>query len=124
MRLTYEQFGELVEEALKGLPEEFARRMENVIVEVEPRPSRQLLAQMKLPRGHMLLGYYHGVPLTEKSVSAPYEMPEQILLFKDNIESICRTQQEVVEQVRKTLLHEIGHHFGMDEDDLDEVGFG
>jgi predicted Zn-dependent protease with MMP-like domain len=124
MRLTLEQFGVLVEEALESLPEEFSRRMENVVVEVEPRPSRELLDQMKLPRGEMLLGYYDGVPLTEKSVSDPYEFPERILLFKDNIESFCRTRKEVVEQVRKTLLHEIGHHFGMDEDDLDEVGFG
>jgi predicted Zn-dependent protease with MMP-like domain len=124
MKLTFDQFGELVEEALKGLPEEFSRLMENVVVEVEPRPGRRLLAEMKVPRGETLLGYYHGVPLTRKSVSAPFEFPERILLFKDNIESICRTREEIVQQVRKTLLHEIGHHFGMDEDDLDELGYG
>ena len=124
MRLTTDEFDALVDEALDSLPEEFARHMENVMVEVQARPDRQLLAAMGLPPGECLLGYYHGVPLTEKSVSAPYEMPERILIFKDNVEAVCRTRRQIVQQVRQTVLHEIGHHFGMDEDDLDELGYG
>ena len=79
---------------------------------------------MDLPRGEVLLGYYQGVPLTQKSVSAPFEYPERILIFQANIEACCRTRKEIVQQVRKTVLHEIGHHFGMDEDDLEELGYG
>ena len=124
MRLSIDDFDRLVEQALSGLPEEFARHMENVIVEVQRRPTRALLDKMDVPRGRTLLGYYEGVPLTQKSVSAPYEMPERILIFKDPIESCCRTREEIVEQVRETVLHEIGHHFGMDEDDLDSLGYG
>ena len=124
MRLSADEFEELVEEALEGLPEEFARHMENVIVEIERRPSRQLLDKINVPRGRTLLGYYEGVPLTQKSVWAPYEMPERILIFKDPIESCCRTREEIVRQVRQTVLHEIGHHFGMDEDELDSLGYG
>jgi predicted Zn-dependent protease with MMP-like domain len=123
MRLTYDQFTALVEQALASLPPQFSRLMENVVVEVQGHPSRKVLEEAQASRDE-LLGYYDGVPLTEKTVEAAYDMPERILLFKDNIESICATREEVVEQVRQTLLHEIGHHFGMDEDDLEELGYG
>jgi predicted Zn-dependent protease with MMP-like domain len=124
MRLSNDEFDRLVEQALRGLPPEFARRMENVIVEIQSRPGRDLLRELGMRPGQTLLGYYDGVPLTEKSVESVCDMPERILIFKDVIESGCRTREEVVEQVRQTVLHEIGHHFGMDEDELDELGYG
>ena len=124
MRLSQEDFDDLVEEALAGLPEEFSRHMENVIVEVQRRASRKLLDELGMHPGETLLGYYDGVPLTEKSVEAIVELPERILIFKEPIESGCRTRQEIIREIRKTVLHEIGHHFGMDEEDLDDLGYG
>jgi predicted Zn-dependent protease with MMP-like domain len=124
MRLANDEFDRLVEQALESLPPAFARRMENVIVEVQALPGRALLRSMGVKPGQTLLGCYHGVPLTRKSVESACELPERILIFKDPIEAVCRTREEIVEQVRQTVLHEIGHHFGMDEDDLDELGYG
>lgn len=125
IRLSEEEFGKLVDEAIATLPEEFRPYMENVTVEIQPMPSREFMRTMDIDcRADELLGFYHGVPLTEKSVSSVYEYPERIYIFQRNIESFCDSREEVVEQVRETVLHEIGHHFGMDEDDLDELGFG
>jgi predicted Zn-dependent protease with MMP-like domain len=73
---------------------------------------------------HGLLGLYRGVPLPERSVNQVVEMPARIILFKANIERACRGRSEMIEQIRITLLHEIGHHFGFDEEDLEELGYG
>ena len=124
MRLSSQEFDRLVEQAISGLPGEFRRHLENVIVEVQRRPSRRLLEEQEVPPGETLLGFYDGVPLTEKSVEDIVEMPERILIFKEPIESCCDTREEVVREIRMTVLHEIGHHFGMDEDELDRLGYG
>ena len=124
IRLTEEQFEELVEEALDSLPEQFQPYMENVVVEIRRRPTRRLLEDMDMPPDTTLLGVYQGVPLTEKSVTQTVDWPEKIYIFQQNIEAICHNRREVVQQVRTTVLHEVGHHFGMDEDMLDELGYG
>jgi predicted Zn-dependent protease with MMP-like domain len=123
IRLSQDEFEELVDEALDSLPEEFLPYMENVVVEVVDRPSRQQLREMNIHKGHTLLGLYQGVPLTHKSVSAPFEWPERIWIFQRSIEAICDTREEIVNQVRKTVLHEVGHHFGLDEEDLRRLGY-
>jgi len=124
VRLSTERFAELVNEALASVPQEFRAHLDNVSVEVQDRPDRRTLSSVKLSRRELLLGVYQGVPLTRKSVSAPYDWPERILIFQRNIEACCRSEREVVEQVRRTVLHEIAHHFGMDEGDLRELGCG
>ena len=123
IRLSVEEFEELVDQALESLPKEFLPYMENVSVEVQDRPDRGLLREMNLRGGRTLLGFYHGVPLTEKSVSTPFEWPEQIYIFQRNIEAICRSREDVIFQVRQTVLHEVGHHFGLDEADLRRLGY-
>ena len=123
--MTEEEFAGLVDEALESLPAAFEPYMENVSVEVQPRPTPELMKSMHLDGSRRdLLGVYHGVPLTNKSVNAPFDWPERIVIFQRNIESICSSREEIVEQVRQTVLHEVGHHFGMDEDDLEELGYG
>jgi len=126
IRLTESEFAALVAEALGSLPEEFRARMENVSVEVHPLPARLLLRSMRLRQSdrQRLLGLYHGVPLTEKSVQNPVDWPERIYLFQRNIEAACRSRGEIVEQIRRTVLHEIGHHFGMTEQDLEDLDCG
>ena len=125
IRLSEEEFQELVDQALESLPEAFLPYMENLSVEVMPFPSRDLMRERKVtgPRTG-LLGLYHGVPLTHKSVSSPFEWPEQIFIFQRNIEAICDSREEIVTQVRQTVLHEVGHHFGMNENDLRKLGYG
>lgn len=124
MRLSKEEFAELVQQAIELLPPQFLERMENMSVDIQPRPSRELLRKEDLEGQDDLLGLYVGVPLTHRSVEAPYRFPEKIIIFQRNIEQICRNRQEIVEEVRLTVLHEIAHHFGFDDPDLEDLGYG
>jgi predicted Zn-dependent protease with MMP-like domain len=122
--VSQQKFGELVERALTELPAEFARLLEEVSVEIRPRPTAQELKSLGLKAGAVLLGLYKGRPRTVRSVEDSGRLPDVIYVFQENIEQISQSEQQLVQQVRKTVLHEVGHHFGMDEDDLDNVGFG
>lgn len=113
-----------MEQALAELPEEFARFLEEVPVEVRDRPTAEQLRVLKGRPNDLLLGLYQGRPRTRRSVEDSGQMPDVIYLYQKNIETVCRSEQELIEQVRTTVLHEIGHHFGMDEEDLDELGYG
>ena len=117
-------FGELVERALSELPEQFAQHLEEVPIEIRDRPTRKQLARVGLDEDHLLLGLYDGIPLTERSVEHSAVRSPVIYLFQDDIELASESEQDLIDQVRTTILHEIGHHFGMDEDDLDELGYG
>ena len=118
------EFDELVQEALECLPEEFDPYLENLTVEVRQRPEAKLLREMDMGPDELLMGLYQGIPLTEKSVSSPFEYPERILLFKQSIEQVCDSRDDVVDEIYHTVLHEVGHHFGFSEDELDELGYG
>lgn len=117
-------FGELVERALAELPAQFAEHLEEVPIEIRSRPTREQLSRLGLDDDELLLGLYDGIPLTERSVEHSGVRSPVIYLFQDDIEIASDTEGELIEQVRTTVLHEIGHHFGMDEDDLDELGYG
>jgi predicted Zn-dependent protease with MMP-like domain len=115
--MTMERFRELVAEALDRFPNEFAQYLDNVEVVVEDLPSPEVQCQFQRSPHQLLLGLYHGVPLTDRSVLSMH-MPDIIYLYRRNIEAVCRSEAEVRKQIRDTVLHEIGHHFGMDEDQL------
>ncbi len=123
-----ERFLKLVAEALDDLPEEFRRRMENVAVLVEdvPRAQRER-RRRKLPPPRasaprtLVLGHYIGTPRTERSVFALPGGPDRIILYQKNIEAVCRDEREIREEVRLTILHEVGHYFGMSEEQLRDV---
>ena len=121
MRL--EDFAVLVEEALESLPEEFLERIENVQVDIEEWPTREDLEAAGLSRRdkYALLGLYHGVPLTDRGA---YYMafPDRITIYQKPIEAQCSTPQEVRALVRRVVLHELAHHFGIDDDRLHEIG--
>jgi len=70
-----------------------------------------------------LLGLYHGTPLTERSLEHGVQLPDRIVIYQRNIERMCRSRSQILREVRKTVFHEIGHHFGLDEDDLAELGY-
>lgn len=115
--MTIEEFEKLADKAVKGLPREFRARLDNVIVTVQAVPSS---AQVKR-FGRGLLGLYEGVPLTERGSFYSGAMPDKITLFKDNIES-ASPGNKIEQRVRHTLMHEIAHHFGMDDEELIEKG--
>lgn len=123
IRLSDDEFEELVDEALESLPEEFQQYLRDVLIEVEDRPDADTARGLGLDDRRSLLGLYHGVPLTERSVQHSGRLPDRITIYKTNIEAVCRSRKQVVKQVRTTVLHEVGHHFGLDEDDLESKGY-
>jgi len=122
LRVTSQEFEELVEKALDGLPEEFAELMDNVVVTVEEEPSEEDLETLEDddpddPERGELFGLYLGVPRTDRDTF--YQtMPDRIVLFSGPILRACRTRAEAIDEIRKTVLHELGHYFGMEEDDM------
>jgi predicted Zn-dependent protease with MMP-like domain len=109
-------FERLVARALEGLPRAFADRLRNVAVLVEPRPSPEVAGEL----GCDILGLYHGATEFEQSAFSPYELPEVIIIYQENIEAICRSSEEIVDEVRKTVIHEVGHHFGLSDAQMEE----
>ncbi|MGA9832485.1 MAG: metallopeptidase family protein [Trebonia sp.] len=106
------RFEEMVATALDSLPAELGRLMSNVAVTVEHDPG---------PPG--LLGLYEGIPLTSRTTQYAGVLPDRITIYRQAICAICRTEDEVAAEVRRTVIHEVGHHFGIDDDRLDELGW-
>jgi len=114
-----ERFVKMVEQVLDSLPERFRKRIHNLAVLVEDRPPRNV-AQGDGRRG-LVLGIFQGVPTTQKSVFDLSHGPNRIVLYQKNIEAVCSTDAEIRHEVRQTVLHELGHYFGMDEEQLKDV---
>ncbi len=115
-----EDFINVAEETLDSLPEEFRSRIQNVAILVEDFPANQQSPQPD-QRRQLLLGIFHGVPATKKSVFDLSVGPAHIVLYQKNIEAVCSTEAEVRHQIRQTLIHELGHYFGMTEEQLKDV---
>ena len=109
MNLSHRRFERLVARALSRLPEEFKSRLDNVAVLIEDEPPEDMPDT---------LGLYEGVPLIARSVDDVL-LPDQITIFKGPIERVCSTEKEVEDEVRLTVLHEVGHFFGLDEAQLE-----
>lgn len=122
--VSKEQFWQLVEQALSGLPPEFAAALDEVPVEVLDKPTPDMRRKLMLRQNDSLLGLYTGRALTERSVEDSGRLPDVIYIFQQPIESASNSERDLVEQVRVTVLHELGHHFGLDEDELDRLGYG
>ena len=112
MNVEPERFAALVADALDGIPDELGSLMDNVNVFVDDHA----------PPGR-LFGYYEGVPLTRREAYGGMVMPDRITIYRQTICAACRTEDEVVEQVRITVVHEVAHHFGIDDDRLAELGW-
>ena len=115
------RFSQLVSRALDNLPDEFLDIMDNVEVLVEDYPTP---VQHRGSKRTELLGLYEGVPLTERDTHYGLVLPDKITIFQKPIEGICKTDSEIVDQVEKTVRHEIAHHFGMTDAQLDEIEQG
>jgi predicted Zn-dependent protease with MMP-like domain len=117
--LTRAEFERVVAEALDTLPERFARLVENVAVTVEEEPTDEDLesAEDELDDDSELLGIYRGVALTERAHDAPL-LPDEIALFRGPINRVARNRREALEEVRETVIHELGHYFGLDDEEM------
>jgi predicted Zn-dependent protease with MMP-like domain len=114
------EFAKVVEEVLDSLPVEFRKRIRNLAVLVEDLPSGQSPPRSG-ERRKLLLGIFHGVPTTKKSVFDLPTGPDYVVLYQKNIEAVCSNEAELREQIRLTVMHEFGHYFGMDEEQLSDV---
>ncbi len=120
-----DRFSMVVEKAFEDLPDEFKLRIENVHVVVEDLPDEFDMRGARIRNPHSLLGLYTGIPLNKRGPD--YGMypviPDRIKLFRQNIERICRTDDEVEEKIREVLIHEVAHYFGMTDAEIRRAGY-
>ena len=121
-RISKEQFERLVEEAVAHIPERFAQALENIVIVVEDEPSDDDLDLLDEPdefeEDDELLGIYRGVPLPDRSWSDPGALPDQIAIFRGPILRISETRNDAIDEIRDTGIHEIGHYFGLEDDEM------
>lgn len=138
--MTRERFKVLVEEAIDTIPPRFAREVRNLAIVIEDRPTAALLREMEMEPEDLLLGLYQGTPLTERTWGHGNALPDQITLFQQSIEEECAAEREevpdrrgdasdaeedeeefIVVAIGETLIHELGHYFGMSEEEIMEI---
>ena len=113
-RVSDERFDEMVDDAIDKIPEEFARRMRNVV----------FLVQEHNPEDPSILGLYEGVALTERTFDHTGYLPDAISIYKRALENIAHSEEELAHEVEVTVFHEVGHYFGIDEEQLHALGWG
>jgi predicted Zn-dependent protease with MMP-like domain len=124
MRMRRRRFETLVRAALATLPPELRRVIDNLEIVVEDWPSDADLADAGVPAGETLFGLYVGIPLTERTSSYGLVLPDKIIIFQGPLEDWCQTHDELVNEVRTTVVHEVAHHFGISDARLRELGWG
>lgn len=119
--ISRDRFESLVRQVLSQLPDEFKARLDNVDIVVDDIASKDQLIGTGIQREIDLLGLYEGIPLTERY---GYDMilPDKITIFQNPVESACESQEQIAEEIKITILHEIAHHFGIDDSTLGEIG--
>ena len=121
MKVSEEEFEGLVAEAISSLPENFKEKMENIAIAIEDFPSQELLIEMKIKSPYSLLGLYRGVSYPRRGIWYRNVLPDKIIIFKKPIEVRCRNREDIKESVRRVVIHEIGHYFGLNEADLRKI---
>ncbi len=123
--MTRREFERIVEEAVQALPDPFRGKIENVVFRVAESPNRrQSRSQDVGGREPSLYGLYEGVPRTERSIEESLREPDRITIFKRAIERDHRSRAGMVKCIQETVLHELGHYFGLDDNQLDQLGYG
>ena len=118
--MTRREFERVVEEAVKSLPDAFRARIENVVIRVSESPSKR---QSRAPevKGHALYGLYEGTPLPERQWADGNRLPDRVTIFQAPIEEDCEDEDDVRAVIGETLIHEIGHYFGLSEAEIEEI---
>ncbi|MDR2018397.1 MAG: metallopeptidase family protein [Syntrophobacterales bacterium] len=124
MKLSDKEFDRFVEKAIERIPPEIREHLDNMLITVLPKPSRIMLREAETPPGEILLGLFRGTPLTERcSVTAPPLYPDTIFLFQQSLEEMCKTPEELEEEIEITVVHEVAHFMGISEKRLAELGY-
>jgi len=119
--MTRRQFEGLVERALADIPRQFRDAMENIAVVVEDEPPAELLAEMEIEPPDTLFGIYQGTPLTERGWTFGNAMPDRIAIFQRPIEEASADEDEIITTIAETVIHEIGHYFGLSEEEIEAI---
>ena len=119
--MTRERFERLVAEAVTLIPRRFRREMKNLALIVESEPSPDLLLEMEIEPPDSLYGLYQGIPLPQRSWSDGNHLPDKITLFQRPIEEDCEDEDEIRAVIGETLIHEVGHYFGLSEEEIEEI---
>lgn len=123
INVSEEEFQEMMETAMETVPDDFKSKMQNIVFIAEPYPSEADLARVNMSKGGMLLGLYSGTPYTQRNTWYAGTTPDRIQLFQKNIEAICNTKDELKAKIREVVIHEIGHYFGMNEEQIRAAGY-
>ena len=125
MKLNPKEFDKAVRRAFKRIPAEIRDRMENVVLVVKKRPTREMLEEMGYPPDEPLLGLYEGASLQEHSFFAPPPLhPDTIYIFQEPLEEMCESLFELEREIEITVVHEVAHFLGISEERLEELGYG
>ena len=119
-----ERFIRLVRRALREIPAPFKQHLKNIDIVVKRRPSTAELRDAGLARDESMYGFYHGVPMTERGSDYGMTVPDVIYIYQEPLEEDFSDDRELIEEIRTTVLHEVGHFFGIDDDRLEELGRG
>lgn len=119
--MSRQRFEALVRQAMREIPREFRNRLDNVEIVVEEEPSAELLADLGYGGAETLFGLYQGTPLTERSWAHGNTLPDRIVLFRRPLEEACEDEDQLVDEVCLTLIHEAGHYFGLSEEQIQHV---
>lgn len=113
------EFERLVRRAIRELPKKFRRRLENVVIEIQPAPSPKTRRQLRLRPHETLFGLYEGVPLVQRSATDLYPLlPDKITIYQLPLEHAFETDEEIIAQIQETVKHEVGHFFGLSEEEV------
>ena len=119
--MNRKEFEQLVAEALASIPRRFRKAMQNIVIVVEDEPSEELLADMEIEPPDTLLGLYQGTPLTERTSGYGNVLPDRVLIFQGPHERSAEDEDDLVVAIGETLIHEIGHYFGLSEEEIEEI---
>ena len=119
--MTRAEFERLVHEAVTLIPKRFRREMHNLALVVEAEPSQELLQELEIEPPDSLYGLYQGTPLTERTWAYGNALPDRITIFQRPIEEDCEDADEIRAVIGETLIHEVGHYFGLSEEEIEEI---
>ena len=121
MELTDAEFDALITRAMDELPQEYITGLDNVAIVMADEPTDEQKGKMKLRENTILLGLYEGIPLVQRGAGYTFVLPDKITLFKNSILRVVNTQEELFEQIKRTLWHEIAHYYGLNHHQMDQL---
>ena len=121
MDISDQEFDQLVTRAMNELPQEYITQLDNVAIVYADEPTDEQVERMKIDNNHLLLGLYEGIPRTQRGTGYNLVLPDKITLFKKPILAIVHDESSLLEQIKRTLWHEIAHHYGLDHDRIDAL---